>query len=133
LAYLLDTNILIHAMEGHRAVRTQMLAHDGANLMSAFSLVELQRGVFKTPAHAAVRQARLNLLVARLPVLPFDAAAAEAYGRIIALLGWAKGRDVDRMIAGHAIATASVLVTNNGAGFADIPGLVVEDWTIGPH
>lgn len=123
MAYLLDTNILIHAMEGHRPVRAQMLADDGALMMSALSLVEPQRGLFRTPWHTALRQALLDLLVQRLPVLPFDAAASEAYGRIIAQLGWSKGRDFDRMIAGHAMATASVLVTNNRADFQIFPGL----------
>ncbi|HEX4294472.1 MAG TPA: hypothetical protein VHZ29_10080 [Rhizomicrobium sp.] len=37
-------------------------------------------------------------------MLAFDAAAAEAYGYIIAALGWVRGRDFDRMIAAHEIA-----------------------------
>jgi tRNA(fMet)-specific endonuclease VapC len=32
------------------------------------------------------------------------------------------------MIAGHAISTNSVLVTNNISDFADIPGLMLENW-----
>ena len=40
------------------------------------------------------------------------------------------GRDFDRMIAAHAISTGSVLVTDNGADFRDIPGLVVENWAV---
>jgi len=43
-----------------------------------------------------------------IPVLPFDAAAAIAYGQIIAQCGWVKGRDYDRMIAAHAVSTSSV-------------------------
>jgi tRNA(fMet)-specific endonuclease VapC len=61
-------------------------------------------------------------------VIPFDQAAAEAYGRIIAVCGWNRTRDVDRMIAGHAISTVSVLVTDNTADFRSIPGLAVENW-----
>jgi tRNA(fMet)-specific endonuclease VapC len=60
--------------------------------------------------------------------LPFDAAAANAYGRIIAQRGWAKGRDFDRMIAGHAIATKSILVTDNVDDFRGIAGLKLEHW-----
>jgi tRNA(fMet)-specific endonuclease VapC len=63
-----------------------------------------------------------------IPVLPFDAAAARAYGDIIAQCGWAKGRDYDRMIAAHAIVTNSILVTNNTSDFADIPALMLENW-----
>jgi tRNA(fMet)-specific endonuclease VapC len=39
-----------------------------------------------------------------------------------------KGRDYDRMIAAHAIASRSVLVTDNEADFRDIPGLAIENW-----
>ena len=53
----------------------------------------------------------------------------EAYGQIIAQRGWSKGHDFDRMIAGHAISTSSVLVTANADDFRDIPGLTFEDWT----
>jgi tRNA(fMet)-specific endonuclease VapC len=51
---------------------------------------------------------------------------------IIAQCGGVKGRDYDRMIAAHAISTRSVLVTNNAADFRDIPGLVIENWIVGP-
>ena len=70
------------------------------------------------------------MLLRGLPVLPFDAAAAIAYGRIIAQCGWAKGRDYDRMIAAHAISSGCVLVTNNEADFPDIPGLSIENWMV---
>jgi tRNA(fMet)-specific endonuclease VapC len=56
--------------------------------------------------------------------------AAQAYGRIIAQCGWARGRDYDRMIAGHAISSRSILVTNNEADFRDIPGLTMENWIV---
>jgi tRNA(fMet)-specific endonuclease VapC len=97
-------------------------------LLSALSLAELQRGVYRDPQFTAIRQARLEVLLRGLPVLPFDASAALAYGRIIAQCGWSRGRDYDRMIAAHAISTGSVLVTNNEADFRDIPGLPLENW-----
>ncbi len=61
--------------------------------------------------------------------MAFDTAAAEAYGRIIALCGWVRGRDFDRMIAAHAISLNAILVTNNIADFRDIPNLALEDWS----
>ena len=75
-----------------------------------------------------MRQARLEVLLRGLPVLPFDALAALAYGRIIAQCGWGRGHDYDRMIAAHAISSDSILVTNNKADFRDIPGLSMENW-----
>jgi tRNA(fMet)-specific endonuclease VapC len=61
-------------------------------------------------------------------VLPFDTAAAEAYGEIIGFCGWVKGQDFDRMIAAHAISARAVLVTNNTRDFQDIPRLSIENW-----
>ncbi|TWB42051.1 type II toxin-antitoxin system VapC family toxin [Nitrospirillum viridazoti] len=127
---MIDTNIAIHARDGGETVLNRLAEHDGGILLSALSLAELQRGLYKDPAHTGLRLARLNVLLPHIPVLPFDAAAAEAYGRIIALCGWVKGRDYDRMIAAHALSVGAILVTNNQADFNDIPGLTLEDWTV---
>jgi tRNA(fMet)-specific endonuclease VapC len=128
VAYLIDTNIAIHARDGTDAVLDKLAAHDGAVLLSALSLAELHRGLYKFPRETALRQIRLDILLRHIPVLPFDAAAAAAYGRIIAQCGWVRGRDYDRMIAAHAISTNSILVTDNGTDFRDVPGLAIENW-----
>lgn len=129
MSWLLDTNIAIHASEGHARVLGKLADHDGALLLSALCLAELQRGLYCEPSLAAARQARLQLLTKRIPIVPFDAQAAEYYGRIIATCGWNRARDFDRMIAAHAQSTGSVLVTDNLADFRDIPGLTLENWT----
>lgn len=99
-------------------------------MLSALSLAELQRGIYRDSTFTAIRQTRLEVLLRALPILPFDAAAAVAYGRIIAQCGWSRGRDYDRMIAAHAISSGCILVTNNEADFRDIPGLSIENWTL---
>ena len=128
MAYLIDTNIAIHARDGTEAVLSKLSKHDGEVLLSALSLAELQRGIYRDPNLTAIRQARLDVLLRAIPVLPFDAAAAIEYGRIIAQCGWVRGRDYDRMIAAHALSRRSILVTNNEADFSDIPGLPIENW-----
>jgi tRNA(fMet)-specific endonuclease VapC len=130
VAYLIDTNIAIHARDGTDAVLDKLAEHDGEVLLSALSLAELQRGLYRDPALTAIRQVRLEVLLRGIPVLPFDASAAQAYGQIIAQCGWARGRDYDRMIAAHAISSGSVLVTDNVTDFRDIPGLSMENWVI---
>ena len=130
MAFLIDTNIAIHLRDGTEEVLDKFARHRGAVLLSALSLAELQRGLYRDAGLTALRLARLNLLLEDIPVLAFDTVAAEAYGRIIAQCGWVKGRDFDRMIAGHAIATASVLITDNIADFRDIPGLEIENWAV---
>jgi len=126
--YLIDTSIAIHARDGTDRVLDKLIAHSGEVVLSALSLVELQRGIFRDSRFTAIRQARLEVLLRGLPVLPFGVNAAVAYGRIIAQRGWAKGRDYDRMIAAHAISSDCVLVTANEADFRDIPGLTMENW-----
>ena len=130
MAYLIDTNIAIHARDGIDAVLDKLAEHDSEVLLSALSLAELQRGVHRDPSLTAILQARLEVLLRGLPVLPFDAAAAIAYGWVIAQCGWVPGRDHDRMIAAHAISNNSVLVTSNTADFSDIPGLAMENWVV---
>ena len=130
MAYLIDTNIAIHARDGTDAVLDKLAEHDGEVLLSALSLAELQRGLYRDLALTAIRQVRLEVLLRGIPVLPFDASAAQAYGQILAQCGWARGRDYDRMIAAHAISSGSVLVTDNVTDFRDIPGLSMENWLI---
>ena len=130
MPYLIDTNIAIHARDGTDKVLDKLAEHGGEVLLSALSLAELQRGIYRDSNFTAIRQARLEVLLRGLPVLPFDAPAAVAYGRIIARCGWAKGRDYDRMIAAHAISSGCILVTNNEADFRDIPSLSIENWMV---
>jgi tRNA(fMet)-specific endonuclease VapC len=132
LAYLIDTNIAIHARDGTERVLAKLAEHDGEVLLSALSLAELQRGLYRDPRYTAIRQARLEVLLHGLPILPFDTSAALAYGRIVAQCGWVRGRDFDRMIAAHAISSGCILVTNNEADFRDIPGLLMKNWMASP-
>lgn len=132
MRYLLDTSIAIHAGASAPTVIKQFAAHAGTLITSALVLTELHRGLHKNPAHREIRRVQLDILLQQVDILAFDTAAAEAYGRIIAVLGWAKGRDFDRMIAAHAISTRSTLVTANEKDFRDIPGLSIENWMAGP-
>lgn len=128
MGYLLDTNIVIEIGNVHETVARHFANHAAASFISALCLAELQRGSTKDPALAQGRSERLEIVLRSVPVLAFDKAAAEAYGRIVAQCGWVRSRDFDRMIAAHALSTSSVLVTNNEADFRDIPGLKIENW-----
>jgi len=129
VSYLIDANIAIHAGAKNPSVLLKFKEHAGSIVISALTLVELQRGLYRLVEDRATRQEQLRILLQQFPVLPFDEAAAEAYGRIIALLGWVRGRDFDRLIGAHAMSTTSILVTNNESDFRDIPGLKIENWT----
>ena len=68
--------------------------------------------------------------LAPLEVLPYDDAAAARYGDIRAHLE-RRGTPIgplDTLIAAHALALGSALVTNNVTEFSRVPELGVEDW-----
>jgi len=90
----------------------------------------LQRGLYGGSPDSTFRQVRLKRMLETIPVLAFDATAAETYGRIIAQIGWSRRKDFDRLIGAHALANGCTLVTANGPDFADIPGLSLENWTL---
>ena len=129
MSYLIDTNVFIHARDGTGAVLEKFAEHSNEIFMSALSLAELQRGFDARLPAAALRRERHQILLKHIPILPFDAKAAEAYGVIVAQVGRIKAHDFDHLIAAHAISTRSVLVTNNIADFNDIPGLALENWS----
>ncbi|MFN7882363.1 MAG: type II toxin-antitoxin system VapC family toxin [bacterium] len=89
---------------------------------------ELAYGVAKSGS-ARNREA-LQLFLAPLVILPFDEAAAWAYGQLradLARLGTPIG-SMDTLIAAHAISQQALLVTNNTREFARVPGLRLDNW-----
>ncbi len=90
MPYLIDTNIAIHALEGEESVLAKMEEYADSIVLSVLSLVELQRGLYRRIDSLPVRRIRLSTLIEALPVLPFGARAAEAYGQTIAQRGWVR-------------------------------------------
>jgi predicted nucleic acid-binding protein len=98
-------------------------------LITAITLAELSVGplVASTPGEQASRQLRLQQVEADFDPLPFDAAAARAFGRVAASLHRAGrktgARSYDAMIAAVALSTGLPLFTCNPDDFAHIDGL----------
>jgi tRNA(fMet)-specific endonuclease VapC len=123
LAYLLDTNVAIHLRDGDETVTSQVALLEGAILLSVISRVELEGGVYRNPAQVGIRRPRLDAMLAALPVLAFDDAAADAYRQIVEAVGYSRRKLLDRMIAAQALVHRATLVTMNAADFRDVPGL----------
>jgi predicted nucleic acid-binding protein len=100
-------------------------------LITAITLAELSVGplVASTDAERAARQAHLQQAEADFVPLPFDAAAARAFGRVAASMRRAgrkvNARAYDAMIAATALATDLPLYTCNPGDFAGIEELEV--------
>jgi len=86
MAFLLDTDVAIHLRDGDPAITAKVGALDDAVLMSIVTRVELEGGVYRESAHAQVRRARLDAILAAIPTVAFDDAAADAYGAIVSLM-----------------------------------------------
>ena len=99
--------------------------------VSAVTMAELAAGPHATsdPAERARRQERLQRAEATFDPLPFDAAAARAYGRLWAAVHLAGrkargGRAVDLLIAATAVAAGLPLYTRNPGDFASLSDLL---------
>jgi len=125
-AGLLDTNVVINLSR---------LADAGAlpdiPLISAVTLAELSVGplVAPTDQERAARQAVLQQAEADFDPVPFDAAAARAFGRVAASLRRAgrkpQARAYDALIAAVAVARDLPLYTCNPDDFTGMDGLRV--------
>lgn len=125
---MLDTNVAIHLRDGAPAVTARVAALDDAVVLSIVSRVELEGGVYRDPADAAVRRARLDVILAAIPSVAFDEDAAQAYAAIVAAAGYSRRKLLDRMIAAQALVHRATLVTMNAADFEDVPGLALLAW-----
>lgn len=100
-------------------------------LITAVTLAELTVGplVASTDEDRAARQAQVQQAEADFDPLPFDAAAARAFGRVAASLRGSgrkvRARAYDAMIAAIALANDLPLYTCNADDFEGIDGLEV--------
>ena len=130
--FMLDTNMCIYLMKDqpeHVANRFAQ-CYVGDVVMSAITFAELEYGV--TVSQNSRRERRnLAALVEDIPVVPFDASAATAYGPIRAATRDRKKDQLDKLIAAHAVALDVTLVTNNERDFISYPRLRIENWLNG--
>lgn len=131
--YLLDTNTASYVIRGTppqvraRLLRVPMEAVG----ISAITEAELRFGGERRPDAHALHTA-INEFILRVDVLPWDTEAARAYATLRASLS-ARGITLgamDLLIAAHALASRSVLVTSDRA-FAQVGQLPIEDWAQG--
>ena len=135
IRYLLDTNVLSELVrpQPNAGVRERYRAHEHEGAIASGVWHELLYGVERlAPGRRRDELARYMAEVVRpsLPVLPYDAAAAEWLASERARLD-AIGQPrpaIDGQIAAVAATRGLVLVTRNTADFAGYARLHVEDW-----
>jgi tRNA(fMet)-specific endonuclease VapC len=132
ISYMLDTNICIYVINARPPAVLERFRRErlGSISISSVTAAELAFGVAKSGS-ARNREA-LEMFLAPLEVLPFDASAIWHYGDLRAALE-RRGEPIgalDTMIAAHAMASNTILVTNNTREFARVAGLRLENWAI---
>ena len=128
----LDTNICSYILRRHPAEMIERFASlDKSQLwLSAIVAAELRFGAAKLASPRF--QAAIEAWLAGFEVLPWPVDAAHHYAQIRSELERA-GKPIggmDLLIAAHAMAEDSVLITNNAREFHRVPGLAVEEWAI---
>ena len=116
--FMLDTNIASFIVRGaNEALQARLRAQPIADTcISSITERELLFGLAKRPEASALKTA-VHELLHLVEVMPWDSRAAAAYGGLRATLerqGTPLG-NLDTLIAAHAIATGSILVTNDKA------------------
>jgi tRNA(fMet)-specific endonuclease VapC len=132
MMYLPDTNAWIaYVNPGASAVKARFRAHPPTDILFCSVVkAKLLYGAYRS-ARGADNLHSLATLLQQFERLPFDDAAAKAYGQIRADLA-AQGTPIgpnDLMIAAIALANNLALVTHDTREFARVAGLILEDWT----
>lgn len=123
MKYLLDTNIIVALTinEDEDVIRRAAACDAGDMVTSSIALAEV---AFGTEQGQPPTMEVLRDFLEEVPVLDFDHKAALAYAQLPF-----KRASFDRLIAAHAVSNELIVVTRNEKDFADVPGLVVENWT----
>lgn len=129
--YMLDTDTVSYLVKGKTpALDTRVAAVFPKHLcISSVTRGELLYGLqLKDGAHRLAQL--IDQFLLRVQCLPWDEAAATHFASVAAALHKAGTQigSMDAMIAGHAMATGAVLVTNNARHFSRVTGLTVENW-----
>lgn len=130
MRYLLDTNIVIAAIQQHPKVLSRLTQTPLSRIaLSSVVLGELQFGATKS-RHAAQNLANLQQCTEGMQMLDVDALSSACYAKIRHQLE-AQGQMIganDLWIAAQAVAHDCILVTHNRREFDRVDGLRCEDW-----
>lgn len=129
MTWLLDTNVLIHAVRGRPpAVRTRLQTESPDDVaVSNVTIAELWYGAEKSADPERKHEAWVAVL-APFQIVAFERGAAEHHARIRYLLRRRPIGERDLLIASIALASDLTLVTHNAAEFSRVPNLRAEDW-----
>lgn len=130
MRFMLDTNIISDMIRNPAGKAASAVAREGDAAVCTSIVVasELRYGCAKKGS--AKLLAKVDQLLAEIPVLPLDVPADVDYGALRAALE-GRGETIghnDLFVAAHACVSGMTLVTANTAEFTLIPNLKIENW-----
>jgi tRNA(fMet)-specific endonuclease VapC len=133
MGILIDSSVLIAWERDRLDLQSQLEEYTEEDFaISVITASELLHGVHRAvnPAQRPRREAFVEGLLARLPVISFDAVAARIHARLSAELA-ANGTAVgphDLIIAAAALTKGYIVTTRDERSFPKIPGLSYQRW-----
>ncbi|WP_375285935.1 type II toxin-antitoxin system VapC family toxin [Sphingomonas sp.] len=130
MIYLLDTNVVSDLVRNPQGVVASAISAAGEDRIVTSIIVsaELWFGAERSGSRRIARQ--LEVVLARIPILPFSDDADRHYASVRAALQRQgtpiSGNDV--LIAAHALAINATLVTGNLREFERVGGLRLVNW-----
>jgi tRNA(fMet)-specific endonuclease VapC len=136
--YLFDTDTMTWMQEGHQGIAARIRQVGEENIATTLvTEVEILRGrhefLLKASDGEQVLRAQQLLdaskeLLDTLPIIPFDASAADEFDKLRQNKKLKKIGRADLLIAAIALAQPATVVTRNVKHFRQVPGLQVENW-----
>lgn len=128
--YMLDTNIVSDLMRNPQGRVFDRIRRVGSDRLcvSIITAAEIRYGCAKKGSARLLAQA--EAILETIDIMPFDVPADAEYGGIRSELE-AAGKTIgpnDLLIAAHAYALGTTLVTDNVDEFSRVRGLTVENW-----
>ena len=133
MGILIDSSVLIAWERDRLDLHAQLVEHAEEDFaISAITASELLDGVHRASnsAQRRRREAFVEGLLARIPIISFDAVAARIHARLSAELA-AQGTAVgphDLIIAATALTKGYIVTTRDERSFPRIPGLSYQRW-----
>jgi tRNA(fMet)-specific endonuclease VapC len=129
--YMLDTDMCIFALRHHPIVKRRLGGCSPVDVaVASMTEAELYFGALRSRDPERSRSDVLAFLVP-LKRAPFDTSCAELHAAYRQALIAQPIGERDLVIGSTAQAHGATLVTHNVREFSRIPGLVVEDWSLG--
>ena len=130
MSYLLDTDICVYWLKGHKTIEQKALSVGLEKITISFiTLSELYYGSYKS-MRVDANLANINIIKDKLRLVDSSEKICETFGKLKSGLE-KEGKiidDADLFIAACALTNKMTLVTNNERHFRRIRGLQIENW-----